>query len=57
MGPPTVFSPTEENTMQQFLLDAWMMRIPRTQPAFADDIKEMLDFIGRDSKFTNNRPG
>ena len=57
MEPLTVFSVEEELKMQQFLLDAWMMRIPRTQEVFANDVKYFPDYINRNTKFTNKRPG
>ena len=43
--------------MHEFLLDAWFLRIPRTQYEFSMDVKFMWDYTNRTTKFTNNRPG
>ena len=44
MGPPQVFSEGEELKMHEFLLDAWMLPIPRSKYVFSLDVKFMLDY-------------
>ena len=57
MGAPTVFDEIEERKMHEFLLDAWFLRIPRTADQLSSDIKFMLDYEGKTTRFTHNRPG
>ena len=57
MGAPTVFNEVEEKRMHEFLLDAWFLRIPRSSDEFALDIKFMLDYDRKKTRFTDNKPG
>ena len=57
MGPPQVFSAQEELKMHEFLLEAWFLQIPRTQYEFSLDVKFMLDYTKRETRFTDNKPG
>ena len=57
LGRPTIFSPEQEFEFHRFLLDCWIIFIPRTQHLFALDIQFKVNYENKTVPFADGYPG
>lgn len=57
LGPPTVLTTEEENTISRWVIDVSKRGFPVTQAELKDSVQAMLNTKQRITKFKNNKPG
>ena len=57
MGRKPVFDADEEIELNEFLLDCWMLRRPRTKRMFGYDIQFRVNKTNKKNPFANGYPG
>ena len=55
--PSPVFTTAEEVELNMFLMDCWVLGIPRMEQRFGMDIQFMVNITRRNTPFNNGLPG